>query len=421
MRNSIGPARGRSLPVGTLVALALLTAVAPFATDMYLTAFPVMARDLQVPAASIQLTLTAFFVGLSAGQLFFGPASDRYGRRRPLIIGSFVCLGASVVVATAPTVPVLVAGRVVQGLGGAAGVVLARAVVADRAEGVAVARLFTVMMLIGGVAPVLAPLAGTAVLSVSGWRGILWALVGLTALMFLGALVAVPESLPPERRRAAGAGLWARDIRSVLGSRAYVGYGLACALAFAAMFAYISASPFVVQNVLGMSAGQYSVVFGVNAVGLSLGGVVSARLVGRVPERRLLLTGLAVLVSASCCLLADVVVLDSPRGPTLVILFVAISSLGTVFGNATALAISQVREAAGSASAFLGASQFALGALVAPLVGLGGDSAFPMALTLLVAGVLATLSAALVASGPRPAGVREPAGPAAVPVEDLVP
>ncbi|MDQ1292762.1 MAG: transporter, family, multidrug resistance protein [Actinomycetota bacterium] len=421
MQGSVGAVRGRSLPGGTLVVLALLTAVAPFATDMYLTAFPVMARDLHVPASSIQLTLTAFFVGLAVGQLFFGPLSDRYGRRRPLLVGSFVCLGAGVVVATAPTVPVLVAGRVLQGLGGAAGVVLARAVVADRAEGAAVARLFTVMMLIGGVAPVLAPLAGTAVLAAFGWRGILWVLVGLTALMFLGALVAVPESLPPERRAAAGVRTVARSIRSVLGNRAYVGYGLACAWAFAALFAYISASPFVVQNVLGLSAGQYSVVFGVNAVGLSLGGLVSARLVGRVSERRLLLAGLGVLVSASCCLLVDVVVLDSPRRPTLVILFVAVSSLGAVFGNATALAISQVRDAAGSASAFLGASQFALGALVAPLVGLGGDSAFPMALTLLVAGVLAALSAALVASGPRPAGVRAPVGPAADPVGDLVP
>jgi MFS transporter, DHA1 family, multidrug resistance protein len=395
------------LPRLTLAALALLSALSPFATDMYLSAFPKMATELKVPGSSIQLTLTAFFVGLASGQLIIGPLSDRYGRRRPLIIGSVACLLAGLVTAVAPNVAVLGAARIVQGFGGAAGVVLARAVVTDRARGIAAARLFSLMMLIGGVAPIIAPMLGTAVGSVVGWRGIMWVLVALTAVMVIGVLAAVPESLPPQRRHRGGATAFLTTLRVVLTSRRFVGYGLTVTLSFAGMFAYISASPFVLQNVLGLSTLEYSLAFGANALGVSICSAVSARLVGRVPARRLLLTGLASLLTATSLLAVEVVLLGCSRWPTLVLLWWSVASLGLVFGNGTALAIQEVRAAAGTGSALLGATQFTFGALVSPLVGLRGDhDALPMAVTFLVAAVAALLAAVVVA-GKDPNAARQ--------------
>lgn len=406
-----GTAPRRALPLGTTLVLALLTAIAPLATDMYLPAFPQLAVDLGTSATAVQLSLTTFMVGLALGQLVIGPLSDQRGRRGLLIAGSALCAAAGLACALAPSVGFLIAARFVQGFAGAAGVVLSRAVVADRARGTAAAKLFGVMMLIQGVAPVLAPLLGGTLVTAVGWRGVFGILAGVSALMLVGVLALVPETRPREARTAGGLAATLRDARTVLGNRRYLGWTGALVLGFAAMFAYISASPFVLQNVLGLSVGAYSVAFAANALGLGLVAGLGTKLVDRVAPQRLLAVGVTVVAVLSVLLLVDAVLLGLPRWPTLVLLFLTISSLGLVFGNATTLATDEVAHAAGTGSAVMGALQFGVGAAVSPLVGLAGErTAVPMAVTMLVLAVGAVLAARFAATAPARAEEAAPAG-----------
>ncbi|MDR7082450.1 DHA1 family bicyclomycin/chloramphenicol resistance-like MFS transporter [Arthrobacter ginsengisoli] len=373
--------------------LALLSALGPFAIDMYLPAFPQMMQDLNTSAATIQLTLTTFMLGMAVGQLVIGPLSDQFGRRKPLLIGACACLVASVLCAVAPNVEFLIGMRFVQGFAGAAGVVLARAIVSDSARGVHAAKMFSIMMAVGGIAPVLSPLAGGGVIGFAGWRGAFWALAVLNLLMVIGSIFIVKESLPLERRSKGGLKELFSNTGRVLGNKRYLGFAFAFAFSMAAMFGYISASPFVYQNILGLSATAFSMVFALNALGLTVTSIVGVKLVGALGPLRMTYIGVSALVVFSAVLLAVVVVGSTPLIPTLVVIFLAISSLGFVFGNAAALASDQVKEYAGSGSAIMGALQFALAAIASPLVGLAGEgSAMPMAVVMLVAGVIALLS-----------------------------
>jgi DHA1 family bicyclomycin/chloramphenicol resistance-like MFS transporter len=396
---------------GLLVVLALLSALAPFATDLYLPAFPRMTVDLATDAAQVQLTLTAFLVGVAAGQLVFGPLSDRWGRRGPLVVGAVLCVAASVVAAVAPNVAVLVAARLVQGLTGAAGMVVGRAIISDLATGRSAARAFSVMMMVGGIAPILAPFVGSLLVGPVGWRGILWVVAALAAAMLVSVLVVVRETLPAARRAgatapgtsttAAAEDAGASPLRA-LASRAYLGNTLAFGFAFAVMMAYISASPFVYQVMIGMSAVTYGVVFGATALGLLVVSAVSARLAATRPARRLLGVGLG-LVLAGALALAALVLTGAPVWLLPVPIFVAVASLGLVLGNATALALAAVPRAAGTGSAVLGALQFALAALVSPLVGLGGErTAVPLAVVMVAAAAVAI--GAFLLARPRAAG-----------------
>ena len=369
-----------------LLVLALLSAVAPFATDLYLSAFPSMTVDLRTSASSVQLTLTAFLVGIALGQLIFGPLSDRFGRMTPLVVGSLLCLVASAVTALAPTVEVLVAARFAQGVTGAAGMVIGRAIISDLAVGAAAARAFSLMMLVGGVAPVVAPVLGSLLVTPLGWRGVLWVVFGLVAMMFVGVISVVRETHTSERRARARAD---RDGRgsglAALASRTYLGNALAFALAFAMMMAYISASPFVYQVMIGFTEVQYGIAFGVNALGLAAMSAVSAKLAATRSVRALAGTGLALCLAAAATI-GLLVACGAPPVAMILPLFIAVASLGLVFGNATALALGAVSQASGSASAVLGALQFGLGALVSPLVGIGGEhTAAPLATVMIVA------------------------------------
>lgn len=372
-----------------LFGLALLSATAPLATDMYLPGLPVMSESLGTSTVGIQLTLTTFMAGLGVGQLIVGPLSDGWGRRRLLLAGTVVLALSSALCATAPTVEVLIAARLIQGFSGGTGIVLARAVIADRARGNEAARLFSVMMIIGGVAPIVAPLLGGVLLGPIGWRGIFWVLTGLAVLMIVAVLTVVPETLPPERRHSEGLAMLARNFGTVIGNRRFVGYAATFALGFGAMFSYISASPFVVQEVLGMTPGQFSLIFAANSVGLVAGNIVNTRLIGRFEVRDLLRYGVTQMLTAGVLLVLAVLVADTNRWLVLPLLFLVVSSLGFVMGNATALAQGQVPKAAGTGSAVMGASQFGLAALVSPLVGLGGeDTALPMALAIAISAAL---------------------------------
>jgi DHA1 family bicyclomycin/chloramphenicol resistance-like MFS transporter len=387
------PPERRAVGGALLLVLALLSAVAPFATDLYLSAFPLMTTDLATSATSVQLTLTAFLVGIALGQLVFGPLSDRFGRMTPLVVGSLLCLLASAATALAPTVEILVAARFAQGITGAAGMVIGRAIISDLAVGAAAARAFSLMMLVGGIAPVVAPVLGSLLVGPLGWRGILWVVFGIVAAMFVGVVAVVRETHSGERRATARA---ERDGSSsplrALASRAYVGNACAFAFAFATMMAYISASPFVYQVMMGFSEVQYGIAFGANALGLAAMSAVSARLAGTRSIRALAGTGLALCLAATVAI-AAVVALGAPAWTMAVPLWVAVSSLGLVFGNATALALGAVTGAAGSASAVIGALQFGLGALVSPLVGIGGEhTAVPLAVVMVTSAAIASTS-----------------------------
>lgn len=378
---------------GTLVVmLALLTAVAPLATDMYLPAFPEMADDLGTTATGIQLTLTAFLLGLGLGQLWIGALSDAIGRRRPILLGCLVCAGASVACAVAPTVEFLAVARFVQGLSGAAGVVLARAIIADTSRNTVAAKLQGIMVLISVIAPVAAPLTGGLIITTLGWRAVFWILAGLNLVALLGAITFVRESLPESARTRGGIRSTVHGARVVLANRDYLGYLLTFCFAFAALFAYISASPFVIQNVMGLSTGTYTLLFSLNALTIVITSSVATALAGRIRYRRMIGGGLTLAVLAVAGLLVSIAN-GVPTVATLILFACFQASLGFVFSNATAMALEQAGAHAGTGSAFLGFLQFSLAALVSPLVGIMGDNtALPMGIAMATSILLAVLA-----------------------------
>lgn len=385
-----------------LLALMLggLTAFAPLSLDMYLPTLPSIASDLSSTASQVQLTLTGCLVGIALGQLLVGPLSDTWGRRRPLLIGLTVYIGASLACAFAPTVTLLIGFRVVQGLAGATGVVIARAVVRDLFSGVAVARFFSSLMLVTGLAPICAPLLGGALLRVTSWRGVFVVLFVMGLLLLLMAVTGLPETLPPRRRAASGLAPTLRTLRVLATDRSFVGYALPVGLAFGAVFAYLSGSPFVIQNIYGASPQLYSVFFGINALGLVTVTQVNARLVGRFPPRRLLATGLGTNALGGLGVFLVTVTHSFGLPGLLVTLFVTVASLGLVMPNATALALSRSAHTAGSASAILGTLQFLVGAVTAPLVGVAGKAtALPMATVIVLLTGMAVLTFTVLTRG----------------------
>jgi DHA1 family bicyclomycin/chloramphenicol resistance-like MFS transporter len=400
----IDPEANASDPSLRVVAvLALASAIAPFATDMYLPALPRIAREFDVSTSVVQLTLTGFLLGVGLGQLIIGPLSDTTGRRRPLLVASGICILASILCALAPTIGLLIIARFVQGFSGAAGAVLSRAVITDRTSGTTTARYFSLMMVISGVAPIIAPITGAGLLGPIGWRGILWVVAAISVVMFAGLATSIPESLPPELRHSGGVRAFALKARGVLGNRRFTGYAATFAFAFMTMFGWISASPFVLQNKLGLATGWYALAFASNAVAYLTANAVNVKIVRRYGQRLLIKYGLSGLVVASLGMGVNVG-LGTHVWPTVVLAFMTLASMGFVLGNCAALAIEQVRHSAGTGSAVLGASQFGLGALVAPLVGLAGShSAVPLAVSMIVTTALAAMIFTAVGRGRRPA------------------
>ncbi|MGY6025139.1 multidrug effflux MFS transporter [Streptomyces spinosirectus] len=380
---------------GLLVTLILggLTATPPLAMDMYLPSLPEVTRSLQAPAATVQLTLTACLLGMALGQLVAGPMSDRWGRRRPLLTGLVAYVVSTVLCAFAPTVEVLVAFRLAQGLAGAAGIVIARAVVRDLYDGVLMARFFSTLMLISGVAPIVAPLIGGQILRVTDWRGVFVVLTvvgtALTGLVW----AKLPETLPGRARHGGGVREALHTMRRLLADLPFTGFMLTGGFAFASLFAYIAASPFVIQEIYGASPQTFSLLFGLNSVGLVAVGQINGKvLVGRVRLERVLGLGLAVIVTASTALLLMSTGVLGTVGlvPVAAALFVLMSAMGMTLPNAQALALMRTRHAAGSASALLGASSFLIGAVASPLVGIAGEhTAVPMAVVQLAAALVA--------------------------------
>ncbi|MEV0251627.1 multidrug effflux MFS transporter [Nocardia sp. NPDC050712] len=377
--------------------LALLSFVVPLSTDMYLPGFPAMARELGTDAAGVQLTLTAFLVGLAAGQLVLGTLSDRYGRRGTILLGVGICTLATALCAVAPSIEVLLGLRFVMGFTGAAGVVVGRAVVTDIATGAVAAKLFGLLMGLGGIAPIVAPLAGGFVVEgAGGWRAVFWVLAGTSALMFLAAVWFVPETLPVDRRHTEGDGNTLKVVVSVLADRSYLGHTFAFCLATAALFCYISASPFLLQNVLGFSVSVASTVFSIGALTATASTLITSRLVGRYHPRLLLRIGLAILLTSSASALLITLTGQLTRAWVLGLVGVGFIGLGLVFATAPGLALERVPHAAGTGSALLGALQYVLGATVVPLMGIAGEhSAVPLFIGMTLCTLLAVFALSL--------------------------
>jgi DHA1 family bicyclomycin/chloramphenicol resistance-like MFS transporter len=381
----------------TLIATVIfLTAIAPLATDMYVPAFPSVAGDLSATATQVQLTLTTFFVGMALGQLIGGPFSDRYGRRRLLVASVAVMAVASVVCALTPSIGVMMAARFVQGFAGGWAMVIGRAVIVDLARGAQLVRVLNVIAGVGGIAPIAGPLLGAVVLQLSGWRMSFWAVAALGAAMVVAVLVAVPESLPPQRRHGGGLRTVASAGRQVLARRRYVGYVLVSGSGMGAVFAYVATSAFVLQSMNGLSPVAYSIDFAANAAGMTVAALVAARLAGRVATRRVILAGLLAALAAGVAMLAGALWLGTPLPLVIVCFFVLMTAQGLIGPNGGALASAEVPEHPGTGSAVLGFVTWVAAGVIAPIAGLGGqDTAVPMALLMIACTVLSLIGLVL--------------------------
>jgi DHA1 family bicyclomycin/chloramphenicol resistance-like MFS transporter len=379
--------QGRTTPEGRLKLVLLiggLSMFGPLSMDLYLPALPSLTRDLGGSPSLVQLTLTACLLGLAAGQLVAGPLSDALGRRRPLLVGVAAYALASLLCALAPAVPVLVVVRLIQGTGGAAGVVIARAVVRDVYEGSDVARFLALTMLISGLAPILGPVAGGQVLRLTSWRGAFVVLAVIGLLLLVAAAVGLPETLPVVRRRSGGIRTTLTTFRGLVADRIFVGYALCLGLTMGAVFTYVAGAPFVLEGIYGVSPQVFGLLFGTNALGIMLMGQLGGRLVGRMGSRHLLVVGLSEAVAGSLLLLAAVA-LGLGLAGVLPGFLLVVSSIGLISPNATALALANHAHQAGSASALLGLLYYVVGAAVAPLAGLGGThTAVPLAVVIAV-------------------------------------
>lgn len=397
----------RASHVRFIVILGALTALGPLSNDTYLPGFPDIARDLHASASATQLTLTACLVGLGAGQLVAGPLSDALGRRRPLIAGLLLFVVASLLAAVAPSIWLLVLLRLLQGIGGATGIVIAAAVVRDRHTGPAAARFFSLLLLVTGLAPVLAPVIGGQLLRWTSWQGIFVALAVAGAAMTAAVAVGLPETLPVERRQSGGLRAMVPIFRRLLADRVFVGYVLSCGFGFAAMFAYIAGSPFVLQVIHNMTPQEYSGVFAINALGLVVAAQISGRIVGRVGPRRLLAVGVTSSAVGGLIVLAAVLA-GAGLVPLLVGLFVVVSSVGLIMPNSMALALGDYGQVAGTAAALIGLAQHLIGAAAAPFAGVAGTgNATPMAVVIAILGVATLLSFALLSRARQRSSVAE--------------
>ncbi|MFG1703379.1 multidrug effflux MFS transporter [Nonomuraea sp. M3C6] len=367
-----------------LLILGALSAIGPLSIDMYLPSLPTITSEMLSAPAQVQLTLTACLIGVSVGQVIAGPVSDVRGRRVPLIVGVAGFMVASLLCAFAPSVPMLIAFRLLQGMLGGAALVIVRAVVRDLYDGAAIARIFATLMLVSGLAPILAPIAGAQLLAFTSWRGVFVALSVAGLVLLLAVLPGVRETLPAGQRESGGLKHTAGTFWRLLRDRSFMGFALTAGLAFGAMFGYISGSPFVLQEVYGATPQQYSLIFGLNAFALTAMAQLGGRLSGRVPPVLLVRIGLLIaLVGAGMLLTAALTGLG--LWGIVSGLFVIMLGQGLVLPGTGALSLaSQPAQVAGSASALLGVLQFALGAAAAPLVGLvGAGTAVPMACVML--------------------------------------
>jgi DHA1 family bicyclomycin/chloramphenicol resistance-like MFS transporter len=373
----------------TALTLGAFVALGPLTIDMYLPALPTITTELETTSAAVQLTLTGTLVGLALGQLVLGPLSDAFGRRRPLIIGTALHVVASLLVLVAPNIAVLGALRLLQGVGAAAGAVIAIAVVRDLFDGRAAATMLSRLFLVLGAAPVLAPTIGGEVLRFTSWRGVFVILAGYGLLLLAVGLFLLRETLPPERRTSSGVAGTLRSYRGLFGDRAYVGLVLVAGLTMAGLFSYVSGSSFVYQDEFGLDEQEFGLLFGAGAVWLIAATQLNPVLLRWFSPAQVLVAGTVGGVVAGALLLVLAVTGTGGLFAVALPLWGVLFTCGLALPNAPALALSRHGDAAGTAAALLGAVQFGVGAAVSPLVGLLGNDAVAMGTVIVASLVLA--------------------------------
>jgi len=373
-----------------VVFLGMLTAITPLATDLYLPALPIMPGELNTTASNIQMTIGIMTFGVAVGQLFGGPISDTMGRKLPLIVGNLLCVISGIICAFAPSIEILLLGRFLQGLTGSVGVVIAKAIARDFASGQELTKLFALLMMVNGLAPVLAPLIGGQLLLFTTWRVIFVILAVFSAILLAGSLL-FRESLPKEKRVIGGVGVAVKNYITLIKDKPFLGQTLIQLFAFGGFFAYISGSSFVYQNIFNLSAQEFSYLFGINSCGIVLASAISSRVSNVITAKQLLTFSLWQLTIGSLLFLIAMI-FEWSLIPVTTILFFTVCTV-SLFGSASfSMAMTKYGKMAGSASAILGfASMFAAG-IVSPLVGISGDhTGVPMGITMLVCAVLSLL------------------------------
>ena len=390
----------RRHPRSLILALGALTAFGPISLDVYLPSLPQLGGDLGASESLTQFTMSACMIGLALGQLLWGPISDRFGRRMPLILAISGFALTSLLCALAPTIEVLIGIRIVQGLCGAAGMVIARAVVHDLFSGAEAVAAYSTLAAVMGAAPVLAPLVGGAVATFSDWRGVFVALAVIGVLLLGVAVFGVPETLNAGERTTGGIGNDFRGIGAALANRSFMLTAVTLGFASVALFSYLQMSPFVLQQQYGLSAQGFALVFAANSIGIMGAANLNRRLAGRVPGEKVVRWSLSIAIAASVALLLAGM-LDSSLPWLLVPLFVGMSTHGVNNPSLTAIGLGRITRGAGSASAVLGTFSMLLGALVPPVVSLFGVSAAVLGATMLAAFAIALTLLLLGRSRPR--------------------
>ena len=373
-----------------VVFLGMLTAITPLATDLYLPALPIMPGELNTTASNIQMTIGIMTFGVALGQLFGGPISDTMGRKLPLIIGNLLCVISGIICAYAPSIEILLLGRFLQGLTGSVGVVISKAIARDFASGQELTKLFALLMMVNGLAPVLAPLVGGQLLLFTTWRVIFVILAVFSTILLVGSLL-FRESLPKEKRVTGGVNVAVKNYITLIKDKRFLGQTLIQLFAFGGFFAYISGSSFVYQNIFNLSAQEFSYFFGINSCGIILASAISGRVSNIITSRQLLTFSLWQLTISSLLFLIAMIFKWSLM-PVTTILFFAVCTVSLFGSSSFSMAMTNYGKMAGSASAILGfASMFSAG-IVSPLVGIGGDhTGIPMGITMLVCAVLSLL------------------------------
>ena len=373
-----------------VVFLGMLTAITPLATDLYLPALPIMPDELNTTASNIQMTIGIMTFGVAFGQLFGGPISDTMGRKLPLIVGNLLCVISGIICAFAPSIEILLLGRFLQGLTGSVGVVIAKAIARDFASGQELTKLFALLMMVNGLAPVLAPLIGGQLLLFTTWRVIFVILAVFSAILLVGSLV-FRESLPKEKRVTGGVDVAIKNYITLIKDKPFLGQTLIQLFAFGGFFAYISGSSFVYQNIFNLSAQEFSYLFGINSCGIVLASAISSRVSNIITAKQLLTFSLWQLTIGSLLFLIAMI-FEWSLIPVTTILFFTVCTVSLFGSTSFSMAMTNYGKMAGSASAILGfANMFAAG-IVSPLVGIGGDhTGIPMGITMLVCAALSLL------------------------------
>ncbi|MDL4840188.1 Bcr/CflA family efflux MFS transporter [Aquibacillus rhizosphaerae] len=379
--------------LGLAFLLAMLGILGPLNIDMYLPSFPGIAEDLNARASLVQLSLTACLIGLAIGQIFVGPISDAQGRRKPLLISISLFAIASLLCALAPNITTLVVARFLQGFTASAGIVLSRAVVRDVFSGRELTKFFALLMVINATAPMIAPMAGGAILLLpnASWHTIFFFLSLLGLIIVVTVALKLEETLSKERRIPSSFGHSIRTIGNLMKDRSFIGYALVVGFIHGGSFAYVSGTPFVYQNIYGVSPQTFSILFGINGLAIILGSFLIGRLGAFIHERKLLRTAVMISVSATLLLLI-MTIIEGPLAMLVLSIFIYMITIGMILTSTFTLAMEKQGQRAGSASAVLGMLPLLLGSMVSPLVGINEETAIPMGTILFVTSFIGSIA-----------------------------